>query len=126
MDIHVLPDVHAKDWASHQRTEGRLCLSSRSRVVAELAGPILHRIQTLLLRRIASHVYVLGGHVAVLQPVVCLWPWAAGVVSAEDAEQARIILLKEPDKAVAKHCVGSLNHLRFQGVERVEGLFDLS
>jgi hypothetical protein len=94
-------------------------------MIAELPSWILHRTEPLLFRRIATHLYVLGCHVAILQSVVRLRPWAAGIVGTEDAEQASCILLEQPDEAVAKHGVGRLNHLRFQSVKRVERFFDV-
>ena len=86
-------------------------------MIAELPSRILHRTEPLLFRRIATRLYVLGRHVAILQSVVRLRPRAAGIVGTEDAEQASCVFLEQPDEAVAKHGVGRLNHLRSQSVK---------
>lgn len=72
---------------------------------------ILHGIQPMLLSRIVLYVDILGRHVAALHLGACLQPRTAGIVDVEDAEQARSVPLEELDEAVAKHCVGSFDHL---------------
>jgi hypothetical protein len=94
-------------------------------MIAKLPNLVLHRPQPLLFRRIGSESGIFGRHVAGLQSVVCTRPRAAGIVCAEYTEQASTIFLEQPDEAVAKHGVGRLDHLRLEGVQRVERILDI-